>query len=191
MTYLPSMLRTLLLALAIPCLGAATSAPKAEASLLYAGERVRLSIATPELIRVLSGAPLPEGELRRSQIVGILHGRQDDDIVISLQSSGSSLAVPVRSITRLETSRGRHGRTGRGALIGFGAGLVGGVAAGLIVCSSGDCDDTGSLEITTGLVSTMLGLGGAIVGTGVGALTGSLIRSERWQTVTIQEVPKK
>jgi len=66
--------------------------------------------------------------------------------------------------------------------------LLGGVLAGLIVCSGGDCESSG-IDGETGIVSIVLGLGGAIVGTGVGALTGSLIRSERWRTIQFQDLP--
>lgn len=188
--YLRCMLRTLLLVLAVFCCGAATGLPEAEASLLYAGDRVRLSVTTPELIRVLSGDPLGADQLDRDQFIGTLGGRRDDDVVIRVESSATELAVPVTSVRRIEVSLGMRGNAGRGALIGMGAGLVGGAAAGLIVCASGDCDNPDSfLELSTGFVTTMLALGGAVVGTGVGALTGALIRSEHWRTTQIQELP--
>ena len=174
------MFRTLLLVLAVLCCGVATILPGAEASLLYAGDRVRLSVTTPELIRVLSGDALSGDQLDRDQFIGTLRGRRDDDVVIRVDSPATELAVPVNSVRRIEVSLGRHGRAGRGALIGLGAGALGGVLAGLIVCAGDNCETSG-LDGETGIVSMVLGLGGAVVGTGVGALTGSLIRSERWR----------
>ncbi|HKQ20240.1 MAG TPA: hypothetical protein VJW75_10895 [Candidatus Eisenbacteria bacterium] len=182
------MLRTLLLMLAVLCCSAATSLPEAEASLLFAGDRVRLSVTTPELIRVLSGDPLSADQSHRDQFIGTLRARRDDDVVIRVGSPATELAVPVNSVRRIEVSLGRHGRAGRGALIGLGAGALGGALAGLIVCSGGNCESSG-ITGETGLVTMVLGLGGAVVGTGVGALTGSLIRSERWRTVELHDLP--
>lgn len=178
----------ILLVLAVLCCGAATRLPEAEASLLYAGDRVRLSVTTPELIRVLSGDPLSADRLDRDQFVGTLRGRRDDDVVIRVGSPETELAVPVNSVRRVEVSLGSHGRAGRGALIGLGAGALGGVLAGLIVCAGDNCETSG-YDGETGIVSMVLGLGGAVVGTGLGALTGSLIRSERWRTIQLQDLP--
>lgn len=182
------MLRILLLVLAVLCCGGATSLPEAEASLLFAGDRVRLSVTTPEMIHVLSGDRLSANLLDLDQFIGTLRGRRDDDVVIRVGSPATELAVPATSVRRIEVSLGRHGRGGRGALIGLGAGALGGVLAGLIVCSGGNCESSG-ITGETGLVSMVLGLGGAVVGTGVGALTGSLIRSERWRTIEFQDLP--
>jgi hypothetical protein len=182
------MLRTLLLVLAILCCGAATSLPEAEASLFYAGDRVRLSVTTQDLLRVLNGPPLSAEQIAQEKFIGALQGRRDDDVVIRIRPPGSELAIPIRSVARIEVSQGRHGHAGRGALIGLGSGMLGGVLAGLIVCSGSNCESSG-IDGETGIVSIVLGLGGAIVGTGVGALTGSLIRSERWRTISVQDLP--
>ena len=176
--------RTLLLALAILCIGAAASVAKAEESPLYAGNRVRLSVSTPELIRVLSGAPLSKKELRREQFIGTLQGRRDDDVVIRLDSPETELAVPVKSVTRLQYSRGMGGCAADGAAIGALAGFAGGVALGLIVCSEGDCESDGRMTI-----ATLFGGVGAIAGLGIGAITGVQMRCEHWHTVKIKDLP--
>jgi len=152
--------------------------------------RVRLSVSTPESIRVLTGAPLTPDQLRRDQFIGTLLGRRGEDVLIGIRPPESELAIPVRSVTLLESSLGTRGHAGRGALIGLGAGMVGGIAAALIVCSSGDCESSGFTRGDgTAIVATVLGAGGAIAGCGVGALTGALIRTERWRATSIQELP--
>ncbi len=182
-------LRLASFALAFLCLHASAAMAQSRTA-LPPDTRVRLTVTTPELIRVLTGSPLTANQLHQTQFIGALQGRRDDDVVIRVRDPETELAVPIRAVTRLETSLGRHGKAGQGALIGLGAGVVGGIAAGLIVCGSGDCDENGgSLELSTGLVTAVLALGGAIVGTGVGAITGSLIRSERWRPVQIPDLP--
>jgi hypothetical protein len=148
--------------------------------------RVRLSVTTPELIRVLAGTPLTPKQPPRDQFIGTLQGRREDDVVI--RASGTELAIPVRSVSLLEASLGTRGNAGRGALIGLGAGMVGGIAAALIVCNGGNCESSG-LDGEPGIVATVLGAGGAIAGCGVGALTGALIRTERWRTIPVQDLP--
>jgi len=163
---------------------ASPAVPKAKASLLYAGERVRLSVSTPDLIRVLAGAPLTKKQLRRDQFVGTLQGRRDDDVVIRLESPETELAVPVKSVTRLQYSRGMGGCAVQGASIGIVAGAAGGVALALIACSAGDCESDGRT-----LIATLFGGVGAIAGAGIGAITGAQMRCERWQTVKIKDLP--
>lgn len=190
MRHSTAMFRSASLALSCLCLYSSTAAAQTRAA-LSPDTRVRLTITTPELIRVLTGSPLTTSQSRRTQFIGTLQGRRDDDVVIRVRDPEAELAVPLRSVARLETSLGRHGKAGQGALIGFGAGMVGGIATGLIVCSSGDCDENdGFFDLSTGAVTAVLALGGAIVGTGVGAITGALIHSERWQPVQIPDLPQ-
>lgn len=184
-----AVLRSASLALSILCLY--TSTPMAQTrTALPPDTRVRLTVTTPELIRVLTGSPLTASQSRRTEFIGTLQGRRDDDVVIRVRDPEAELAVPLSSVARLETSLGRHGKAGKGAFIGLGTGMAGGIATGLIVCSSGDCDENdGFFQLSTGFVTAVLALSGAIVGTGVGAITGALIRSERWQPVEIPDLP--
>lgn len=174
------------LALLFP--GPASAAGQAESRALQPLTRVRLSVTTPDSIRVLAGSPLTAKQLRRDQFIGTLQGRRDDDVLISIRSPESELAIPIRSVNLLEASLGTRGNAGRGALIGLGAGMVGGIAAALIVCNGGNCESSG-LDGETAIVATVLGTGGAIAGCGVGALTGALIRTERWRATPIQDLP--
>lgn len=145
--------------------------------------RVRLSVSTHELIRVLSGAPLTKKQLRRDQFLGTLQGRRDDDVVIRLDYPETELAIPVKSVERIEYSRGMHGCTVEGASIGAIAGFAGGFVLGLVACSGGDC------ESETMIVSTLIGGVGALAGAGIGAITGSQISCEHWHAIPIKDLP--
>lgn len=175
--------RAALVALALSCSGAATAAAR-EAVVPQSNDRVRLSVSTPDLIRILAGAPLSRGELRREQFIGTLQGRRNDDVVIRLDSPETELAVPVKSVTRLQYSRGMGGCAADGAAVGALAGFAGGVALGLIVCSGGDCESDGRMTI-----ATLFGGVGAIAGLGIGAITGVQMRCEHWHTVKIKDLP--
>lgn len=156
----------------------------AEPDTLLTLARVRLSVSTPELIRVLSGAPLSAKELRREQFIGTLQGRRDDDVVIRVESPETELAIPVKSVTRLESSHGMHGCTSEGAATGIVAGAAGGVLLALVVCSSGDCEEDGRA-----LIATFFGGVGALAGAAIGAITGSQMSCEHWHAVKIKDLP--
>jgi membrane associated rhomboid family serine protease len=87
--------------------------------------------------------------------------------------------VSVDHVNELWVSRGR--RRGRGALYGFGIGLVGGAAIGaslgaLTATETEDCDFCGRD------VNAFFGaIGGAILGAPLGAVIGALHGPERWE----------
>ena len=137
------------------------------------GARVRVSVARGAL----------PGLAERERVTGTLMRLPPDSLVVYDDALLASVAVHHNVIRQLELSRGVHGHAGGGALIGLAVGLVGGVATGLLLCSGGDCvDDDGNWTAT---VAGLLGLGGAAAGTGIGALTGALIRHEGWTRVPI------
>jgi len=184
------MLRVILLALALSCSSAATTAAR-ESVVLQPNTRVRLSVSTSELIRVLSGTPLTAKQLRRDQFIGTLKGRRDDDVVILVGSPETELAVPVKSVVRLESSRGIHGCAGEGAATGLAAGAVAGVAFGLIICSQGDCEGTAGEGRSDDkmVITALFGVLGAVAGAGIGAITGSQMRCEHWRAIPIKDLP--
>ena len=179
----PQALRLTLLAMALSCSGTATTAAS-ESVVLQPDARVRLSVTTSELIRVLSGAPLSRKQLRRDQFIGTLQGRRDDDVVIRIGSPETVLAVPVKSVGRVESSRGMRSCALEGATTGIVAGAAGGVLLALVVCSSGDCDEDGRA-----VIATLFGGVGALAGAAVGAITGSQMRCEHWRSVPIKDLP--
>ena len=93
------------------------------------------------------------------------------------QDDGSSTSVSISSIAKLQVSSGKK----RNTLVGAFGGAALGVGITLIAlrCQhTGYCEDTGGY-IKAGLV--VLGGGGAAIG----AVVGTLIRTEQWTTVPV------
>jgi hypothetical protein len=94
-------------------------------------------------------------------------------------------------VTRLDVSRGRHRKWGRGALIG---GIVGGVLGlGLSVAwAASDCPSisgsTGCDGERPGLIiaasTAVSGIGFGIIGAGIGAL----FKTDRWEEVPLDRL---
>lgn len=176
--------RTFLFTLILLFSLAPAAAARDDADALKPQSRVRLSVSTPELIRILSGAPMSKKQLRREQVIGTLQGRRDDDVVIRVGPAETELAIPAKAVERIEYSRGMHGCGVEGASVGAMAGFAGGFVLGLVVCSSGDCESTGSI-----MVGTYLGGIGALAGAGIGAITGSQMRCEKWRAIPLKDLP--
>jgi hypothetical protein len=126
---------------------------------LQSGSRVRVHLFQP-----------------RSKVVGNLVRLTGDTLIILPENDGHhEMALSSANVRRLELSRGRRSRTGRGALVGSIVGAVGGYVALHYVCRD-NC---------VGAVALYALIPGAgLVGAGIGAGVGSLIRTERWQPVS-------
>lgn len=105
-----------------------------------------------------------------------------DSIVLAVGKPVTRLALPLASVTRLETPRGRKSKMVAGAIIG---GLVvgsGSYATWAHICDPGE--ERGSQVCGWGVVSTM-----ALAGTGggflLGGLIGALIKTDRWEEVPL------
>ncbi len=125
--------------------------------------------------------------LTRDRIVGSLVSLRRDTVVVSEHAGRADLALPIESIRLFEVSRGRTSGAKKGALIGLVSGAAGGIAAGLIVCAGGNCNNSGTGDLTR-LVSTVLGVGGGLAGAGIGSLVGGRIHSDRWERVPIKDL---
>ena len=110
-----------------------------------------------------------------------------------------TLALPVAAIDRLEVSRHSGHRTGRGALIGLGAGAATGFVIGVLTYRP--CHPTGFLDCLMAPESAgEQGIMGAavlgVLGAGVGALVGSMIRVDKWEetplhaAMSVRALPK-
>jgi hypothetical protein len=112
----------------------------------------------------------------RSKVVGNLVRLTGDTLIILPENDGrQEMALTSTNVRRLELSRGRRSRTGRGVFVGSIVGAIGGYVALLYACK----DDCVGAVALYGLIP-----GGALIGAGIGAGIGSLIRTERWQPVS-------
>ena len=93
------------------------------------------------------------------------------------------MKVPLSSITRLETSRGKRRETLQG--------LAGGVVGGTLGSLFWKVDSTLCLEDDDYLCSRGEALAaGAIIGGLFGAALGALIKTERWGAVSLNTAPR-
>jgi hypothetical protein len=152
---------TVMIAGAAPRLGAEE---RPSGSGLAAGDRVRVSTSTAG--KATTGRLIEMGP---------------DFVRLQVSGRAEPVAVPLAAITRLARSLGRRSSAGQGALIGTVAGT--GLAAALVMKSSdSDCD--GSCAPYAAII------GSAIVGAGalVGAISGALIRTERWESAPLGRI---
>lgn len=106
-----------------------------------------------------------------------------DTIFLIDDETRSMAATPLSSVGRFEISRGRHGRAGRGALIGFIAGTTLGAGLTLLGCGADKCESSGG--DWAGFFALTMGVAGGLAGTGVGAIIGSFIKTERWEEIPL------
>lgn len=143
------------------------------------GARVRLTIPC-------EGVPQPVSERRNMcMVVGTLAGWRTD--AIDLEAEGRRSSYSLNTVSQVEVSRGSRSRK----LLGAGIGFVVGIGSTYRIFNSG-ASSSGSTSrcnqarnqdaIDPGDCVLIYGLGG-LAGAGLGALIGSVIRTERWQRV--------
>ena len=147
------------LALALP-LGALAGQ---ETAALAAGARVRVIAPKPV-------CNYPEAAPCYRRVVGTVESLQDDTVVIAPDSAPAQ-AINLSDGQPLEMSLGMRGHGGTGALIGA---IVGLVVVHQAWQSCGGCEG----EVPIG--GALLGIAG---GASLGAITGSMFRSEVWVPV--------
>lgn len=107
------------------------------------------------------------------------------------EGEAGEIAIPRGGLRRLEISSGRRTRTGRGAFFGavFGAGA--GALSGVVACQVSSCEGSSGAFTDTEvavLAAALLGIGGAVVGTGIGAVVGSLTHTDRWRPIAFGRI---
>jgi hypothetical protein len=120
-----------------------------------------------------------------ARLIGMVEALRGDSLVLELTATGERRAIHLPSVARLEVSRGVHGRPAKGALLGAAVGIAFGALLG-----AGSSDDECDVEVCIDLVSREEAIViGAVVaglaGTAVGAVIGSLSRTERWMRVPV------
>jgi hypothetical protein len=108
-------------------------------------------------------------------VVGNVVRVSADSLVVVPEDAPNELVLSASNVRRVDVSLGRRARTGRGALVGLLGGAVLGTVALAYFCSD-SC--IGAVALAA------LPPGGALVGAGIGAVIGSLVRTERWRSVS-------
>jgi hypothetical protein len=109
-----------------------------------------------------------------------------DSYVLDVEGRYKPVAVPLTSLTSLQVSRGKRSLAGPGALVGMVTGGVAGVSLALSACKDDFCQSNG--EDKTVVVALVLGVGGAALGAGVGALLGAFKKVDRWEEVPLDAI---
>lgn len=121
---------------------------------------------------------------------GPLHGTvvsmDPDSVVLEVEGREEPLAFSAASITALDVSRGQKGEAVLGGILGGIAGVILGVS--VYNGSKEDCGPEDSLCELGNFDDSLVVLALAGVGAGVGALIGSLFKSERWEAVPLDEI---
>jgi len=113
------------------------------------------------------------------------------DLFVALRG-GSIVSVPLASVTEFATLQSTSRRTVTGALIGSAVGFSAGVivlAVGHEGCEGGGFFSWGRRYCGTASPQAELAaVAGALVGAGVGAVVGYLIKTDRWEQVSLDRV---
>jgi hypothetical protein len=109
------------------------------------------------------------------EYVGTLEGWDAESLRLS-GPGGPPERLELSELSKLEVSRGMKGNAGKGALIGAGVGLVGGIVGAVLSDFESDAYGLGALSI---VAFSSLG------GMALGAITGAFIKTEKWQELPI------
>ena len=138
--------------------------------------------ATAASLGILPGARarLVVSDYGEDPQTGTITAVRGDSFVFRRDKAGDSLTVGYTHVARLEVGRGRHARTLTGLAVGL---VVGAFGSAFSQTPSGFGRDTKA----GGTVAAGAGVG-AVPGAVVGLIIGSLIRTERWRTVSINRL---
>jgi len=151
-----------------------------QATPLRPGTRVRVTIPCEAAPRPAA----PPGAL--CPVTGQLVNARADSLRIA--RDGATTGYSWSAVRRLEVSRGHRGHRLAGAAAGL---LVGGGVSYLVLHSGGStslCDRSANQDAMSASECLGLTAAGALVGAGLGAILGGVIRSERWQEVSTEPV---
>ncbi len=138
------------------------------------------SIAPGDTVRVTA----PSMDMDDS--IGTVAALETDTLTVKVEERADALYVPLADITKLEVRHGQRSRAGKGALIGLGVGAAAGVTLAFVACAGKECySDSND---ATGVVALIFGAGGALLGAGIGAIIGSSIKTDRWESVPLDNI---
>ncbi|HET6777934.1 MAG TPA: hypothetical protein VFH26_03515 [Gemmatimonadales bacterium] len=149
-----------------------------------------LLLARPEIARSQDSAQVNVGSRIRvkpagpgqSWLTGSLLELPGDSVrLVTSRPRKDSVAIALNSLAAFEWSQGVRSRTGRGALIGLGAGALAGLILGVVTFE--ECTGFCILDLDRGETGLLGALVGGLFGTGVGMLFGATVREDRWVPV--------
>jgi hypothetical protein len=147
-----------------------------------------MGLATTGRAQAAPATLVPGARVRVHQgsesLTGLLVSLDSAGLVIATDKS-DTVTAPRTSITAVEVSTGTKSRAGKGALIGLGVGAAAGVIVGLAASSS---DNGDFLDYGAGTWAAAMGLTGAAIGAGLGALIGSGQQSDKWQPAVLPAI---
>ena len=158
-----------------------------EVSSVISGDHIRVTFL--KSVTVMRGETIIQRPEVDKKLVGTLVRLEADTLVLREKGQSILSSLSIASLTRLEVSRDRKSRTGRGALIGFLVGAGVGAVGTEAVCANARDFDSGSVGAPD--IGTCLLLGGVafgLIGTGIGAIAGKVIKGERWERVSIDKL---
>ena len=140
------------------------------------------SVAPGDTVRVTA----PSMDMDDS--VGTVAALETDRLTVQVEERADALSVPLADVTKLKVRRGQKSNAGKGALIGLGVGAAAGVITALLSCADSQCDWDNAGDDVTGYTAVVLGAGGALLGAGIGAIIGSSIKTDRWESVPLDNI---
>ena len=111
---------------------------------------------------------------------GVIHSITPDSLVLFAEPNGARFGIARSTIQSLQISHGRSAAAGakKGAL--WGAATFGGVGVAIAILLAGDQGNV------TGINPAGFAAVAIAEGAGIGALIGAAVKSEKWETVSIQ-----
>lgn len=152
----------------------------AQESVLRPGTPVRVTVPCSDASRAATGHE------RRCRMEGTLEGTVGDSLAIS--HAGTTTSYSRDAVRALEVRDGTRSHWMLGAGAGLAAGTLGMVAVLNSGGSTASCDGSANQDaLSSGECLGLYALGG-VGGAGLGALVGSLIRTDRWRTVPLERL---
>jgi hypothetical protein len=145
----------------------ASGQPSPSAPALQVGDRVRVTYPTDNKQKSFDGNLL----------------RLSADSLVVTETWGRVQAWPWPGVTQLERSLGRHGSSGKGALVGALVGLGAGIVAGVAVSGDEGFFSGGSTSDAVAAAAIV-----TLTGTLLGTLVGEFVRVDDWELVPLQQV---
>lgn len=144
-----------------------------------------VSVASPVRLASAQSTELPQGARVRVDagpvLTGAFVGARNDTLLIVTTGTHDTTAVPLNAVRTFDVSTRRTGHAIKGAALGLAIGAISGFA---IAAAVGSPRADGPFAGSNAAQSVgIFGGVGALAGSAVGAVVGSLFRTERWERV--------